>query len=321
MITITKDKIFSSDFSLKQTRPGSDTVEEIDVDKIVFSMGEGIELGEDVTFERLFDIIIFHKSFFNILFNAEMDGLEIDDFINDYEQEFDLVVPNQDYRLMISWDVVVYDIVGVIEIYDYPSFHAFGKLDTTISGENYPISLALSSLSEFRKKLIFIDNSFEIKDNNSIEAEVLFKANYRPLTLHQLFAAILHEISQYGSPEERAETRRNVEARSEEMENWVDDESVEDEYVPSVIDEINQIIDKEYDDTDNLTFWDTLYPSDKPTGKSSKEAVDEAMIIMSEKEDMPSLEELLADAEEVEDYEKAAKIKKLIDKRDEKKKK
>ncbi len=320
MITITKDKIFSSDFSLRQTKPGSDTVDEIDVKKIIFSLGENVELGNDVTFERLFDIIIFHKEFFNILFNAEMDGLEIDDFIDDYEQEFDLVIPNQEYNLKIYWDVVVYQIEDKIEFYDYPSFNAFGKLDTTVPGNDYLISIALSSLSQFRKKLISIDNSFEIQANDEYrdKLELLFKADYRPLSLQQLFAAILHEITLYGTPEERDETRKKIQDNGEEVEGWDANDTDEEYYESNIVSEMNKIIDKNYDDTDNLTFWDTLYPSDRPTGKSSKETVDEAVIAMSEQEDIPSLEELLDQAEEVEDYEKAAKIKKLIDKRDKK---
>lgn len=70
-----------------------------------------------------------------------------------------------------------------------------------------------------------------------------------------------------------------------------------------------------------MTFWDTIYPSENPIGKSSKELAEDKMIALSEDEGLPSLEEMLADAVDEDDYEKAAKIKKLIDKRDEKKKK
>lgn len=324
MITITKDKIYISDFSLKRTKAGSESVEEITVDDIVCSLGEVVEVGEDVTFERLFDVIIFHKDFFNILFNTEMDGLTIDDFILDYEKKYELLFPNQKYKLRLFWDVALYEINEEIEYYDYPVFGAFGKIDTRVKGEEYPINISFSSLSQFRKELVTLDNSFEIQNSNSHmdEIEASFKANYRPFTLYELFGSILHEITQFGNPDERDKALKEVQAKNDEINRWIEEGSIEENYPSSdLVNEMSELIDQEHDDEDNLTFWDTLYPSDKPIGKSSKELAEDKMIALSQDEDLPSLEEMLANAEEVEDYEKAAKIKKLIDKRDEKKKK
>ena len=78
------------------------------------------------------------------------------------------------------------------------------------------------------------------------------------------------------------------------------------------------MINKEHFEKDNITFWDILYPKEKPIGKSSKEIMEDAIIALSEGIDIP-LEEQLQEAHDSEDYEKAAKIKKLIEKRDEKK--
>ena len=154
------------------------------------------------------------------------------------------------------------------------------------------------------------------------EIEASFKANYRPFTLHDLLGSILHEITQFGTPDERDKTLKEVQAKNEEINKWIEEGVIEENYSSSdLVDEMSELLDQDHDDNDNLTFWDTLYPSDKPIGKSSKELAEDKMIALSEDEDLPSLEEMLADAEDVEDYEKAAKIKKLIDKRDEKKKK
>ena len=89
MITITKDKIYRSPFSLKSTKPDSDTVKEIEVGEVIYNLGESVEFGEDLTFERLFDIMIFHKEFFNILFSSEMRGAVIDDFIDIHQWNID----------------------------------------------------------------------------------------------------------------------------------------------------------------------------------------------------------------------------------------
>ncbi len=321
MITITKDKIYRSNFSLKKTRPDSESVKEIEVGDIIFSMGEDVELGEDVTFERIFDMIIFHKDFFNILFSSEMNGLDVDDFISDYEQEFDLVVPHQEYILRLFWSGIVYEIDQEIEYYDYSAFEAFGKLDTRIEGDEYPISIAFASLSEFRSKIVVMDNTFEIQNDESYdnELEAAFKANYRPFSLRDVVGAILREISHYGNPEDRELSRREAEKRSIEINQWIEDGTIEDKIqYPDLTEEIRDMIDEDYDDDDNTTYWDVLYPSSTPKGKSSKEVIDNAIIAISEESEL-SLEEQLQEADETEDYERAAKIKKLIDKRDQRK--
>lgn len=255
MITITKDKIFLSDFSLKRTKAGSESVEEISVDDVVYSIGEVVEIGQDVTFERLFDIIIFHKDFFNILFNAEMDGLTIDDFILDYEKDFELLHPFQKYKLMLSWDVAIYEVNDEIEYYDYPVFEAFGKIDTRIEGEEYPINISFSSLSQFRKELVILDNSFEIQNSNSHmdEIEASFKANYRPFTLYELFGSILHEITQFGTPNERDKALKEVQDKNEEINRWIEEGSIEENFSSSdLIDEMSDLLDQEHDDDDKM---------------------------------------------------------------------
>jgi len=319
MITITRDKVYRSKFSLKKTKPDADSVEEIDVCDIIFYMGEEVELGEDVTFERIFDMIIFHKEFFNILFTLEMNGLEIEDFISDYEQKVTLIAPYQKYILRLFWSGIAYEIDQDIEYYDYSSFEALGKIDTRIEGDEYPISIAFTSLSEFRDRLVVIDNTFEIQNDESYEneLELAFRADYRPLRISDMISSILREISHYGNPEERELCRIEAEKRSEEINRWIEDGVLEDKLLYSDFeDELKNMINEDYDD-DNISFWDKLYPSDKPKGKSKREMMENAIIAISEGSKI-SLEQQLAEADEAEDYEMAAKIKKLIDKRDKK---
>lgn len=323
MITITKDKIYRSTFSLKKTKPNSEDVKEIDVRDIIFSMGEDVELGEDVTFGRIFEIVIFHKEFFNILFNAEMDGLVVEDFIHDYEQEFREVIPYQEYNLQIYWDTMVYEIGERIEYYDCVGFEAFGKIDTRIDGEGYSISIELTSLSQIKDRFVVLDNTFEIEDDESFQdgLEPAFKANYRPFSVSNVFGGILHTITRYGKPEDRDKSRQEAEKKNLEINQWINDGTIYDRIMSHDIrDDIKEMIDEEHPDDDNITFWDILYPKEKPIGKSTKEIMDDAIIAMSESAEL-SLEEQLREADESEDYERAAKIKKLIDKRDAKKNK
>lgn len=319
MITITKDKVYRSNFSLKKTEPYSDSVKEIEVRDIVFYMGEDVELGEDVTFERIFDVIIFHKEFFNILFNSEMGGLKIDDFLSDYEQEFNLTL-YQEYVLTIFWSGIVYEIDQGVEYYDLSAFEGFGKIDTRIDGEEYPISISLTPLSEFRSKLVIMDNTFEIQNENSYEneLEVSFKANYRPFSVSNVFAAILREISYYGNPEQRNLSRREIERRGMEITKRIDDGSIEHMVIhPDLQDFPEATNDVVNEDSVNITYWDLIYPSSTSKQKDSEELVDNSAIAMPEESQL-SLEEQLIEADEAEDYERASKIKKLIDRREKK---
>lgn len=320
MITITRDKIYRSTFSLKETKPDSESVVEIEAGDIVFSMGEEIELGEDVTFQRLFDIIILHKDFFNVLYSTEMNGLLIDDFIFDYEKESTVQFPNQEYHLMVSWTSSVYEVDQRLEYYDAPIFEAFGKLNNKIDLESYHISVALSSLSDFKDRLIVLNNEFEIEDENTKnkEMEVVFKASHRPFFLNDVFSSILREVAQYGTPDERDMAKKEMEIRSQEITRWIEEGAESYVNEESLREELRDMINEEYNEEDNVTFWDVLYPKEKPTGKSSKEVMDDAIIALSEGSNL-SLEEQMLEAQEAEDYEKAAKIKKLIELRDKKK--
>lgn len=316
MITLTKDKIYFSPFSLKNTKPDSDSVKELTMSQAVFNLGDSVEFGEDVTFSAIFDFIIFHKELFNVAFSYEMRELLIDDFIADYKKDFSTIYDNQEYDLRVMWQSNIYKHDGFSDFVDYVVFDAFGKIDKNIDGEKYGISIQLSSLSEIKDKLIIIDNSFNIQNS---EGSIL-KANFRILTLRDVISAILSEITYYGNPEERDETRKELEKRNKEVEGWIEDGTIEERMnsEDDIKDDLNEMMEKSYVDESNMTFWDTLYPKEKPTGESDKESVDNAIIVLSEGSEIP-LEQQLQEAHDAEEFEKAAKIIKLIKKRDNKK--
>ena len=248
-----------------------------------------------------------------------MRGLVIDDFIFDYEKEVMVIHENQDYKLRFTWACDVYEYDGEVDFVDYISLDAFGMIDKSVDKENYGISIAFSSLSEISESLIFVDNTFDIQDSKTYDNEIesIFKASYRDVTLYQIISAVLREICFYGKPDERDAQRRELERRSEDIQKWVEEGTLE-QHTKSwdtVRDELDDMIDENYQEEDKTTFWDTLYPKEKPTGKSSQEAIDNVIIALSEGSDTP-LEEQLKEAHDAEDYEKAAKLKKLIDKRD-----
>ena len=318
MITITKNKIYRSPFSLKKTKSDSKDVEEIKSPDVIYALGDEVEFGEDVTFKNIFDLIIFHKEFLNILFTKEMHGFVIDDFIADYEKDFELAFDKEGFNLRLSWQSEVFEYDNEVEFLEYTSFEAFGKLDIEEDEEDYPISIAFVSLSEIRNKLVFLDNTFELHDEESYANDIgaLFKANYKAFTMYDIFSSVLREISFYGKPEQRDAQRKELEKRAQEFEDLIFEEG-EGGLVSwdDLSDEIDEMLSTEYDDKDNESFWDKIYPKQKLIGTSTQDKIDTAIIALSSELDM-SLEEQLQDAHDSEDYEKAAKLKKLIDKRD-----
>src|SRR5690606_10964042 len=105
--------------SLKSTKPDSETVKEIEVSEVICYLGQPVELGEDVTFREIFDLIIFHKEFFNLLYSSEMVGLLIDDFVSDYEKEVTVFHESQEYKLRLMWVSDVYEYDGEVDFVDY----------------------------------------------------------------------------------------------------------------------------------------------------------------------------------------------------------
>jgi len=322
MITITKDKIYHSPFTLKKTIPDSDVVTEVEVSDIIHMLGEEVELGEDITFKTIFDLIIFHKDFLNILFGKELRGLIIEDFIEDYEKDFDLIFDNEGFNLRLSWNSEIFSYDNEVEYLDYVAFEGYGKLNIKEDEEDYPVSLAFLSLSEIRNKHIFLDNVFELQDEESFKSDIgaLFKANYRRFTLYDVFSSVIREISFYGNPEQREIQKIEFQKRALEFEQFLENESEEGNFVEwdEVSEEIDEMIGLSFEKNDNKSFWDVLYPKEEPTGPSTQDKVDTVIIAIAEGSGV-SLDEQLKKAHDDEDFETAAKLLKLIKKRDNKK--
>lgn len=315
MITITRDKIYSSPFSLKKTNSNSKEVKEIQASDVIKFLGEEVELGNDVTFKNLFDIIILHKDFLNVLFSKEMRELMIDDFILDYERDSVSSFNTEDFDMRLSWQSDVFEYEKEIEYVEYVAFEAFGMLEED-DEEKYPISIAFVPLCDIKNKLVFLDYTFEIHDEKSIEDELgaIFKANYRAFTLYDIFSSILNEITFYGKPDERERQVKEIQNRMDNFNGFMSDSEIGDMMGWS---ELSDEIDSVNEDNDYVSFWDVLYPPEEL--KEEKTEIKGKLLVFSEISEKP-LEVQLQEAHDSEDYETAAKIKKLIDRRNKQKK-
>ena len=321
MITITKDKIYRSPFTLKKTRPDSEEVEIVTASDLIYMLGEEIELGEDVTFKTLFDIIIIHKDFLNILFAKEMNGYLIDDFISDYEKDIKSKLDDEPFDLRLAWYSDIYEYNHEVEFFDYVVFEAFGRLSIREEEGEYPISIAFASLYEIKNKLIKIDNTFELHDDESYKSDIgaFFKANYKALTIYDVFRSILREVTFYGKPSERDKQREDIQRQATEFDELIHDEDY-DEVFQNWDDIQDEIVNSlGIGDVDGGSYWDLIYPNSERT-EERRDKIDSAIIAITEGSGL-SLEEQLKEAHDSEDYETAAKLKKLIDKKNAKKNK
>ena len=317
MITLTADKVYYSPFTLKKIKHDSEAVTEFDRHDLIYMLSEEVELGDDVTFKNLFDIIIFHKEFFNILYSKEMRGLLIDDFINDYESDFDLSIDNEGFDLMIAWNCDTFQCDNEVEYIDFVSFQGFGKLNAQDDLDDYPIGMAFTPLSEIKDKRVFLNNAFELHDDNSIESDIdaVFKATYRKFTLYDVFGSILHEIAFYGDPAQRELEKKKMQNLEIEFENFIQSSLDENGEIMWTDEDEDGYIGEEFDGFINKSFWDTLYPRKVGDANKTVGAIDSAIIAISEGSGL-TLEEQLKKAHDSEDFEKAGKLLNLIHKRD-----
>lgn len=318
MITITKDKIYYSPFSLKDIGEDSEAVKEIEIGDVIFMLSEEIAIGPDVTFKSVFDMILYHKDFLNILYSKELKGGLIDDFIDDYENDYDESLSDDTYRLMVSWDFEVFEFDNNVECIDYVSFSGIGKLNVSGNTEEYVNGLSLTPLSEMRNKRIFLNNSIEIHSDYTLQSgePPLFRANYKRITLYDLFLSIIHEISFYGGPSERESQKKEMESMSEEFDAFIENNMNEDGYIDWDNIEQGEVLGDDFDGIVNKSFWDKLYPP----GTDDGEIIDnfDSLIMAVSDGSGLTLEEQLKEAHENEEYEKADKILKIIKKRNRK---
>jgi len=203
MVKIEKDKIIVRDYSYEER--------EIPNDELAFFLNRPIEFGDDVTLERLLNIVIENKELFNIIFSGHMGGYKIDSYIEEFNKDAD---DDNDWIDNIShcevygvFDHMIYDDEEENSI--YYGFHGRGNdKDET----NY--GLMGSSIYNYKhlpikvdKKIKFtVDTGGKLHGKNAIKFEDKYKTIHEgnfEITVFEFIGAILHEISFMGLPEDR----------------------------------------------------------------------------------------------------------------------
>ena len=220
MIRIEKDKILYIDIE------SSGEPQEIYPAEIPAHLGDIVELGEFVTFSRIFDLIVEHKDLFNTIFAKDLGHQNIEQYLEEYSRPVSHTSDSFDLEVHVICQAHDYQDYRDLEY--YVSFQGMGIMeDDTKAVAPYPISLSFTSLNELKNRYIRVNNSVQIftyTEDGNIERSPEYDVEIK---LFDFFAAILEEISFYGDPENRdeisediVETAEAVARGEEEMISW-----------------------------------------------------------------------------------------------------
>lgn len=215
MITITNNNIYYNDFSVS-TLLSLDKVETVNIEDIINFLSENVELGESVTFKRLFNIVSFNVEKFNDIFYSALGGYNLEPFLQEIENNPTQTIESE--YLEIHWFCEKYE----DEFSLYPSLHGVSSK----SSEVYAIDFV--SLNNLKNYNIRINPRVEIVDYNKIqntkndveeESDSKLDLGDKYFTVFDLFSAIFHEISFYGGPQDKKEKFKELEESIEKVEN------------------------------------------------------------------------------------------------------
>ena len=211
MILLTKDKILRTENGEKYG----------EVEMLTCFLDEGLQLEEGVTFERFFLLLLQEKDFVNAVFMSAMGGYEV----GDYQEELTQELPSNkdiDY-LVLSWRAVYFP--PAVEEDERGMF----DFDLDLSGvrpghdgEGEKVTIGFSSLYEYKSLPMHIDPLVSICNANDGS---VFNCGEKIPTVYEVISAILDEITFYGKPEERNQTRGQVLADTEACKKELSDEA------------------------------------------------------------------------------------------------
>lgn len=237
MIRINKDNIEFNRENFEDIKNGWE--EKIEA-TITYYLYDKVILGDDVTFERIFDLIIQHKDILNhVLGWGAMHGHRIDMFIDEYNKPYKEEDDLNYLEIYWACDYFEWDNPKTKkkekDVTLYSSIHGMGK-----SPEEIPYSIGFMKINKLKKLKVKLNS--EVKWHKFIESgislsnekryPVLMEGNL-DMKLIDLFAGILYEMTFYGGPKNRQKVADDLQATSDridrgeedlyEIDSWDDD--------------------------------------------------------------------------------------------------
>jgi hypothetical protein len=206
MITITNKNIYRSEFSLSSLY-SLEKVEILPIDEIVNFLSDSVELGESVTFKRLFEIVSANLIKFNDIFYSSLGGYALEPYLQEIENNPTEI--NEFDHLEIHWFCDKYD----DELNICPSLHGVSIK------EEITYALDFTSLNNLKNFVVKINESVELYDYKMIKEnkddvldikDTLIELGNKAFTLFELFNSIFYEISFHGGPQDKKERESEI---------------------------------------------------------------------------------------------------------------
>lgn len=200
MITITNNNIYHSDFSLSSFI-NLENVDVIDIDKISYFLSDFVELGESVTFKRLFEIVSNNVIKFDEIFYSSLGGYSLMPFLQEIENNPTETIESD--IIEFYWHCDKYE----DEIFIVPSMHG---ISSSKKGDDNKYALDFVSLNNLKECIVKINKKVNILNYDNDKINTLNLGD-KFFTLFELFNAILYEISFYGGPQDKKEKFEDLE--------------------------------------------------------------------------------------------------------------
>lgn len=209
MITITNNNIYFTDFPISDY-DNTDKLIKIKKKNLINYLSETVELGESVTFKRLFEIVSHNLVAFNEVFYSVLGGYVLDPFlqeiVNDKTDELNYDV------LEIYWFCESYE--GELNI--SPSIH--GKINDETDDNAYALDFV--SLNNIKDCVIKLINDVSLTTYNKKKVGYdTTELGEKSFSIFDLFGSIFYEITFHGGPQDKKEKFTDIEKTIKELEN------------------------------------------------------------------------------------------------------
>jgi len=214
MITITNKNIYVCEFPIYELS-SLDKAQVVEITDIINFLSENVELGESVTFKRLFEIVSYNIDKFNEIYYSSLGGYKLDPYLQEIENNTTEVIESE--YLEIHWFCDKYE----TELTISPSIHG---INTTT---DYSYALDFVSLNNLKDLVVKINKSVELfdydkfrksDDKKDFDKTILGDKTFR---LFDLYDAIFTEISFHGGPLDKKERLQELEESMTEVEESI----------------------------------------------------------------------------------------------------
>lgn len=194
----------------------------INNNELLSYLGCDIKIEDDVTFQRIFDLILSNKEIFNTIYcNSHLYGHKIDDF----EDEYNAPQNNENDKDIQYLEVkrIFDDFTNSDDKYSssyYYSFHGYGKWSTKNNeAVNGDLSISLTPLNELKNIPIKFNEELKINlYDEKYEMRTMHTAYY-PTSLFNFIGAILFEITFHGTPKNKKDFINKLNQSIDEIKN------------------------------------------------------------------------------------------------------